>query len=293
MTVVLRTRAELRDWLQATTGPRAVVLTMGALHAGHRALMQAARAELGAGGTLVTTVFVNPAQFGPNEDFEQYPRTLEADVDLCRANGVDAVFAPEVDEVYPADEEVKDYEPGPLATELEGAARPGHFAGVLKVVSRLLQLTDADVTFFGEKDFQQLTLVRRLVQVEPRLAKCRVVGVPIQRDADGLALSSRNRYLSDEQRQQALAIPETIALVRRLCEDGLDAAQAARIGRGFLATSPGITVDYVVVRSVGLGPQPLEGEGRVLIAARVGGTRLLDNGPVMVKPNAAQDPSNA
>lgn len=287
MTVVLRTRAELRHWLASTAGPRAVVLTMGALHDGHAALMQAARAEVASGGTLLTTVFVNPAQFGPDEDFTKYPRTLDADVALCSAHGVDAVFAPEVDEVYPADEPVTEYEPGPLASDLEGASRPGHFAGVLKVVSRLLQLTDADVTCFGEKDFQQLTLVRHLVQIEPRLAKCRVVGVPIQRDTDGLALSSRNRYLSEEQRRQALAIPETIALVQRLCEDGLSATHAAKVGRGFLATAPGVEVDYVVVRSLTLGAEPMEGEGRVLIAARVGGTRLLDNAPVHLKPSNA------
>ncbi len=283
MTAVLRTRAELRAWLDGSEGPRAVVLTMGALHAGHQALMQAARAEIGTTGTLLTTIFVNPAQFGPNEDFDKYPRTFDADFELCSAIGVDAVFAPDVLEVYPLDEEVTDYELGVLARELEGASRPGHFAGVLKVVSRLLQLTDADVTFFGEKDFQQLTLVRYLIEMEPRLAKCRVVGVPIRRDSDGLALSSRNRYLNDEQRAQALAIPQAIALVQRLCEDGLGAGQAERVGRGFLSTAPGVEVDYLVVRTMGLMAQPLEGEGRVLIAARVGGTRLLDNGPVHLK----------
>ncbi|MHB0928573.1 MAG: pantoate--beta-alanine ligase [Candidatus Nanopelagicales bacterium] len=287
MTELLGTRAELAAWLASTAGTRAVVLTMGALHAGHEALMRAARAEVGESGTVLTTIFVNPAQFGPHEDFAEYPRTLEADLARCVANGIDAVFAPEVLEVYPPDEEITEYEPGPLANELEGAARPGHFAGVLKVVSRLLQLTEADVTFFGEKDYQQLTLVRRLMRMEPRLANCRVVAVPIMRAPDGLALSSRNRYLSAEQRTQALAIPETIALVRQLCADGLTAEQAAHVGRGFLRTSPGVTLDYVVVRSVGLGTAPAVGEARVLVAARVGHTRLLDNGPVIIKGHEA------
>ncbi len=287
MTELLRTRAELAAWLASTGGTRAVVLTMGALHAGHESLMKAARAEVGDAGTVLTTIFVNPAQFGPNEDFARYPRTLDADLARCVANGIDAVFAPDEVEVYPPDEEITEYEPGPLANELEGAARPGHFAGVLKVVSRLLLLTDADVTFFGEKDYQQLTLVRRLLQMEPRLAKCRVVAVPIMRGPDGLALSSRNRYLSEEQHAQALAIPETIALVRQLCADGLTGEQAAQVGRGFLKTSPGVTVDYVVVRSVGLGIAPAVGEARVLVAARVGDTRLLDNGPVIIKGHEA------
>lgn len=286
MTVLLHTRAELADWLASTQGPRGVVLTMGALHDGHLSLVDAARAEVGS-GTVLVTVFVNPTQFGPNEDFEKYPRTLDDDVARCAAAGVDAVFAPSVDEVYPADEVITDYEPGPLGETLEGAIRPGHFAGVLKVVSRLLQLTQADVTCFGEKDYQQLTLVRRLPELEPALAGCRFVGVPIKRDPDGLAMSSRNRYLTDEERAAALALPETIELVRRLCADGIPATDAARFGKGFLATSPGVTPDYVVVLSPDMTAAPHVGEGRVMLAARVGTTRLLDNGPVTLMARTA------
>lgn len=286
MTVVLRSHSELADWLASTQGPRGVVLTMGALHEGHISLMHAARAEVGA-GTVLVTVFVNPTQFGPSEDFAKYPRTLDDDVTLCAVAGVDAVYAPSVDEVYPDDETITDYEPGPLGETLEGAIRPGHFAGVLKVVSRLLQLTKADVTCFGEKDYQQLTLVRRLPELEPALANCRFVGVPIKRDADGLALSSRNRYLSDEERAAALALPQTIELVRKLCADGIAAADAARFGKGFLATSPGVTADYVVVLSPDMSPAPHDGEARVILAARVGTTRLLDNGPVTMTARTA------
>ncbi len=283
MTVVLHTRAELRAWLDRTRGPRGVVLTMGALHDGHVALMRAARAEVGDAGTVLVTVFVNPTQFGPGEDFTRYPRTLDDDVARCTAAGVDAVFAPDVHEVYPEDEEVPTYDPGPLADDLEGAIRPGHFVGVLTVVARLLRLTEADVTCFGEKDYQQLALVRRLPELEPALAQCRFVGVPIVRDADGLAGSSRNRYLTAEERVQALVIPESVRLVRELCADGIPAAQAERVGRGFLSTSPGVTVDYVVVRSETLGPAPVAGPARVLVAARVGTTRLLDNGPIEIR----------
>lgn len=287
MTVVLHTRTELRDWLASTQGPRGVVLTMGALHAGHLSLVDGVRAELGGAGTVLVTVFVNPTQFGPGEDFDKYPRTLDDDVARCASAGVDAVFAPSVDEVYPEAEAVTDYEPGPLATVLEGAIRPGHFAGVLKVVSRLLQLTKADVTCFGEKDYQQLTIVKRLNELEPALRDCRIVGAPILRDPDGLAMSSRNRYLSDEERAAALAIPQCIEYVRNLCADGIPAAQAERAGRGFLATSPGLVPDYVVVRDLDLGDAPAEGEARVLVAARVGSTRLLDNGPVTLKARTA------
>lgn len=280
MTRLLRTRQALDAWLQERPATRGVVLTMGALHDGHMRLVDRVREEVGDEGTVLVTVFVNPTQFGPNEDFAKYPRTLDADLDLCAQHGVDAVFAPEVDEVYPSGEEVPVPDPGTLATELEGAIRPGHFAGVLQVVYRLLQWTAADVTCFGEKDYQQLALVRRMAR--DLLPSCRIVGVPIVRDADGLAMSSRNRYLTQVERANALAIPHTIHLVQQACADGYSAQAAALEGFNALVTSPGISVDYVVVRDVDLGPAGTRGEGRVLIAARVGSTRLLDNAHVML-----------
>lgn len=279
MTVLLRTRSELREWLAQTSGPRGVVLTMGALHDGHMSLVDAARHEA-PDGTVLVTIFVNPAQFGPSEDFAKYPRTLDDDLALCTANGVDAVFAPSVDEVYPADEVVREYEPGPIAAELEGKVRPGHFAGVLKVVSRLLQLTNADVTCFGEKDYQQSVVVRQLNRLEPSLEHVRFIGVPTMRDHDGLALSSRNRYLSELERQQALAVPQCLAFVQQACAAGFSAQSAALEGFAQLAQAPGVSVDYVTVRAQDLGPAPAVGIGRVLIAARVGSTRLLDNAAV-------------
>lgn len=281
MTILLRTRSELREWLAQTRGPRGVVLTMGALHAGHLSLVDAARHEV-PNGTVLVTVFVNPAQFGPNEDFARYPRMLDADFALCEAHGVDAVFAPTVDEVYPDEETVRDYEPGPVAVELEGKSRPGHFAGVLKVVSRLLQLTQADVTCFGEKDYQQLVVVRQLNALEPALAHVRFVGVPTLRDPDGLALSSRNRYLSDVERGQALALPRCIQLVQQLCATGISGQSAAFEGFTRLLQAPGVVVDYVTVRAQDLGPAPATGIGRVLVAAKVGSTRLIDNAEVVL-----------
>lgn len=279
MTVLLTSNSELETWLSNAPGPRAVVLTMGALHDGHMALVERARSEAPDGSVLLT-VFVNPAQFGPGEDFECYPRTLDHDLELCTKYGVDAVFAPAVEDVYPANESVPDFDPGPLADELEGKARPGHFAGVLKVVARLLRLTRADVTCFGEKDYQQLVVVQQLNALDPALRQVRFIGVPIKRDGDGLALSSRNRYLSEVERQQALAIPRCVELVQQACSSGISAQSAALEGFTALLESPGVSVDYVTVRSVDLGPAPLRGQGRVLIAAKVGTTRLLDNGPV-------------
>lgn len=281
MTRVLTSNAELAAWLSETSGPRGVVLTMGALHEGHMALVQRARTEV-QHGTVLLTIFVNPTQFGPNEDFTKYPRTLDADVAMCSAHGVDAVFAPAVDDIYPSDAPVREYDPGALGAELEGKSRPGHFNGVLKVVSRLLQLTAADVTCFGEKDYQQFVLVQRLNELEPALTHVRFIGVPTMRETDGLALSSRNRYLSGLEREQALAIPRCIELVQQACSEGISAQSAALEGFNALLTAPGVTVDYVTVRAADLGPAPTRGIGRVLVAARVGSTRLIDNAEVVL-----------
>lgn len=281
MTRLLTSNAELAAWLAETTGPRGVVLTMGALHEGHMSLVKRAREEV-PNGTVLVTIFVNPTQFAANEDFSKYPRTLEADVALCNDHGVDAVFAPSVDDIYPPDSEIRQYEPGDLGSELEGKARPGHFAGVLTVVSRLLQLTAADVTCFGEKDYQQFVLVQQLNDLESALANVRFIGVPTARDSDGLALSSRNRYLSPLERQQALAIPQCIQLVQQACADGVSAQAASLEGFNALVLAPGVSVDYVTVRGADLGPAPTRGVGRVLVAARVGSTRLIDNAEVIL-----------
>ncbi|MDW4906977.1 pantoate--beta-alanine ligase [Streptomyces sp. ADMS] len=189
-------------------GHNAVVMTMGALHEGHATLIRAAREHVGPKGFVTVTVFVNPLQFGQGEDLDRYPRTLDADVELAGQAGADAVFAPSVAEVYPGGEPQVRISSGPMGERLEGATRPGHFDGVLTVVGKLLHLTRPDVAFFGQKDAQQLAMIRRMVRdlnfgVE-------IVGVPTVREADGLALSSRNRYLSPEDRRTALALSQAL-----------------------------------------------------------------------------------
>ncbi|HEU0040773.1 MAG TPA: pantoate--beta-alanine ligase [Jiangellaceae bacterium] len=246
----------------------AVVMTMGALHDGHRQLMRAARerAEF-----VLVTVFVNPLQFGPDEDFEKYPRTLEADVEACRAEGVSVVFAPSRDEIYPGGAPQITMDAGPLGNILEGASRPGHFAGMLTVVQKLLMLTRADLAFYGEKDFQQLALIRRMV-ADLELG-VEIVGVPTVREPDGLAMSSRNRYLSADERRQALALSQALREGAAHTDPGAVLAAATKI----LNDEPGVRVDYLALTGANLGPAPAEGPARLLVAARVGATRLIDN----------------
>ncbi|EMF57157.1 MULTISPECIES: pantoate--beta-alanine ligase [Streptomyces] len=205
-TTVLRTADELHA--RAGAGRRAVVMTMGALHEGHATLIRTAREIAGGTGEVVVTVFVNPLQFGAGEDLDRYPRTLDADVELAEAAGADVVFAPAVDEVYPGGEPQVRITAGPMGERLEGAARPGHFDGMLTVVAKLLHLTRPDVALYGQKDAQQLALIRRMVR--DLNFRMDIVGVPTVREDDGLALSSRNRYLSTEERRTALALSQAL-----------------------------------------------------------------------------------
>ena len=263
--IVATTRAELaaaREKLDRTVG---VVPTMGALHDGHEALIRAARARA---EHVLVTIFVNPLQFGPNEDFDRYPRTLDRDLAICARSGVDLVFAPDRAQMYPAGEPIVRVNPGPLGEILEGASRPGFFHGVLTVVLKLFHLTRPDLAFFGEKDYQQLTLIRRMVRDTD--LPIEIVGVPTVREPDGLALSSRNRYLSPEQRRAALALS---AALRAGATGDLDAARAQL---------KGVEVDYLALTAPDLGPPPVHGPARLLVAARVGTTRLIDNAPVEV-----------
>lgn len=271
--VVARTRAELAEAQARQHGNVGVVMTMGALHAGHAALIRAARERC---ATLVVTVFVNPLQFGPAEDFDRYPRTLQADVELCATEGVDIVFAPSPEVVYPVPAEVR-IDPGPLGDELEGATRPGHFAGVLTVVHKMLHIVrDVDQAFFGEKDYQQLVLIRRMARDLD--LPWRVVAVPTVREVDGLALSSRNRYLSTSERRSALALS---AALRAGVAAGPRGAQAVLdTAGGVLRTEPGVKLDYLALRAPDLGPAPDRGAARLLVAGWVGTTRLIDNMPL-------------
>ncbi|WP_330174353.1 pantoate--beta-alanine ligase [Streptomyces sp. NBC_01498] len=227
------TRAEL-DALREHSPPgarTAVVMTMGALHEGHAALVRAARAHVGPTGLVVATVFVNPLQFGAGEDLDRYPRTLEADLRIARSAGADAVFAPSVDEVYPGGAPQVRISAGPSGERLEGAVRPGHFDGMLTVVAKLLHLTRPDAAFYGQKDAQQLALIRRMAR--DLNFPVEIVGVPTVREPDGLALSSRNRYLSAPERRTALALSRALFAAR----DRLGAQHALRARAASAPTS--------------------------------------------------------
>jgi len=266
---VARTRAELADALAARGGV-AFVPTMGALHDGHVQLMKHARPL---GDVLVTSIFVNPTQFAPGEDFEAYPRDVDADLERCAEAGVDVVFAPAVEVVYPGgtDDTVM-VDPGPLGTVLEGAARPTHFRGVLTVVAKFFGLVRPDVAVFGEKDYQQLVLIRAMA--EALCLGVDVVGCPTVREVDGLAMSSRNRYLSADERRRAAAVNRALRAGQEAAPAGVEAALAA--ARAVLL-DVGITPDYLVVTDTSLGAPVPGQEARMLVAARVGAPRLLDN----------------
>ena len=256
----------------------AVVMTMGALHDGHAELIRAARRRVGAEGRIIVTNFVNPTQFGEGEDFDRYPRSLVIDNALCESAGADIVFAPGVEDVYGTSDlstlgDQVQVDPGPLGTELEGAARPGHFRGVVTVVTKLLHLTSPDLAYFGEKDYQQLVVLTRMV-ADLRFP-LEIVPVPTVREADGLAMSSRNQYLSDSERATARLIP--LALQAVVDAGALGERAAIDAGLAVLARDESIDLDYLVIRAPDLSPAPAAGSARVLIAARLGSTRLLDN----------------
>ncbi|GAA2131501.1 pantoate--beta-alanine ligase [Nocardioides bigeumensis] len=287
--VVTTTRAELDAVLApARAAGRRVgfVATMGALHAGHASLMARVR-QLVDDGPVVVSIFVNPTQFGAGEDLDRYPRTLDDDLAMCAREGVDVVFAPSVEEVYPrgvstgsATVDAVTVEPGSLAERYEGASRPGHFRGVLTVVAKLFGLVRPDVTVFGQKDYQQLVLVRRMSA--DLCLRVEVLGGDTVREPDGLALSSRNRYLSPTERTQALALSRALRAAQTAAVDGPAAALAAVLG--VLDDADGVEVDYVAVTDRDLGDLPVHvppgTEGRALVAARVGTTRLIDNVPL-------------
>jgi pantoate--beta-alanine ligase len=267
-TRVVRTRGELRTSRDALSGTVGVVMTMGALHEGHRALIRDAREHA---DSVLVTIFVNPLQFGPNEDFDRYPRTFDQDLEICRTERVDLVFAPDRDEMYPGGEPEVRIDAGRLGGILEGASRPGHFDGVLTVVCKLLLLTRADLAFFGEKDYQQLALIKQMVRDLEIPVDVR--GVPTVREPDGLALSSRNRYLTAEQRRAALALSRAL----REGAAQTDADSVRTVASKILSEGTGIAVDYLALTDPALGPAPSVGPARLLVAARVGTTRLIDN----------------
>jgi pantoate--beta-alanine ligase len=254
----------------------ALVPTMGALHDGHRELIRHARLAPGASVTAVS-IFVNPLQFGAGEDLDRYPRPLEADLEVLRSEGVELAFTPGVDTMYPAGAETRVH-PGPLGDELEGAVRPGHFAGVLTVVAKLFGIVAPDVAFFGEKDYQQLVLVRRMARDLDLPTS--VVGVPTVREPDGLALSSRNAYLSPDDRARAAVLNRALAAGAGVSARGPQAVLDA--ARAVLAQESALDVDYLELRDTDLRPDPVAGRARLLVAARLGTTRLIDNTAVQL-----------
>ena len=253
----------------------ALVPTMGALHAGHRELIR--RAKRLPNNVVATSIFVNPLQFGEGEDFEAYPRPLDADLAVLGEDGVEIAFTPAADALY-AEGATVTVHPGPLGDELEGLVRPGHFAGVLTVVAKLFNLLRPDYALFGEKDYQQLVLIKRMVR--DLNIDTHVIGVPTVRERDGLALSSRNVYLTPEQREDAIVLSAALTAGAFVGRDGADAV--LETAWKTLAARPAVEVDYLELRGTDLGPAPVDGEARLLIAARVGSTRLIDNVPVLL-----------
>ncbi|NWO10438.1 pantoate--beta-alanine ligase [Chromohalobacter salexigens] len=272
--------AELRAHLNLPRrdGQRiALVPTMGNLHAGHLALVDAARRDA---DVVVATIFVNPLQFGAGEDFERYPRTLEADTQALARHGCDIVFAPSANTLYPQGRDHQTQVSVPQVSEgLCGANRPGHFAGVATVVSLLFHLVQPDTAYFGRKDYQQLTVIRKMVT--DLHFPIDIVGVPTQRAEDGLALSSRNAYLSTAERQRAPALYRVLCQVRDALQGDEPPASALREGLASLAAE-GFKPDYLELRRTqDLGPIALETrETILLVAAHLGTTRLIDNLPV-------------
>jgi len=277
--MLIRTRKGLVAARAALAEPVVLVPTMGALHDGHRSPLRLARELAGQGGSVLVSVFVNPLQFGPGEDFERYPRSLEQDLAVCAEEGVSAVFSPDRAQIYPAEPMVT-VNPGPLGRVLEGKSRPGFFDGVLTVVLKLFQLTRPDTGVFGAKDAQQLALIRQMV-TDLDLG-VRIEAAPLFRDPDGLAASSRNSYLSPAERASALALSEALAAGCALAAHGSAAvlAGARAVLDAAASANPPVELDYLVLvdarsfTEAGLG---YRGAATLLVAAKVGRTRLIDN----------------
>ena len=301
--ILTHTRAELADALTRLPGTKALVMTMGALHNGHLQLVREAR-ELA--DHVIVTIFVNPTQFAPGEDFDAYPRTLDADMDALETVGADLVWAPAPQDVYPTPATVT-IDPGPIARVLEGKTRPTHFAGVALVCTKVVNLVRPDVALYGQKDAQQLAVLRTVfAQLD---IPVRVHPVPIVRAEDGVALSSRNQYLSDDERIRARALSRALRRGAEAAEAGATPAQIVAECRSVIDAEGGIDLDYIALVDAGTfeilaGTESVpvgEGvaaptilsdgsrEGRILIAAKVGTTRLIDNMEVPLRDASGPD----
>ena len=268
--ILLKTTQKLKKWREGITGSLGFVPTMGALHAGHLSLLQASKAQ---NSHTLLSIFVNPTQFGANEDFGKYPRTLESDIAL--AQGVDAIFAPEISEMYPNKDEITLNPPKSMGSVYEGAIREGHFAGVLQVVLKLFNLSSPTRAYFGKKDAQQLLILQKMCK--DFLLPLEIVPCEIVRDTDGLALSSRNVYLSKEERALALSIPQTLQKIASLIAQGeSDVAKLYDFGMNELKD---LQVDYLAFCNHSLEPiqSIIPSQTLILLTCKVGNTRLLDN----------------
>ena len=279
------TQAALAAARALMSGPVVLAPTMGALHDGHAQLLRAARTLAGPRGSVIVSIFVNPLQFGQAEDLDRYPRTLDEDLAVCARAGADLVFAPSAAQMYPGGRPEVTVDPGPAGQRFEGEFRPGFFGGVLTVVLKLLHLTRPAVAVFGQKDAQQLTLVRRMVTdlnldvvIEP---------VPTVRDDDGLATSSRNRYLSAADRAVALSLPRALLAGQGAAARGADEVLAA--ARDVLRAEPALAVDYVALVDPGTFGPAGPGPALLIAAARAGATRLIDNMALVLPAEGAGD----
>jgi pantoate--beta-alanine ligase len=280
MTQLVHGNSELRLAMNGLGSNICLVPTMGALHDGHAALIAAGKEFVGKDGCVVVSDFVNPKQFGQNEDFEKYPRNIEQDLKVARSAGAHILWAPSVEDVYPGQWPL-DIETDPRFEILEGKSRSGHFAAVLEVVTRLFNIVQPNIAVFGEKDFQQLVFISEIAKKrEPQIG---ILAVPTKRDFDGLALSSRNVYLSSDQRNVAHLIPDALKQGVLLASKGADLQEIKESVKEVISRSNLIEIEYVEILNNELKELIPGVVGRILIAAKLGNTRLIDNMPILLK----------
>ena len=280
MTQLVHGNSELRLAMNGLGSNICLVPTMGALHEGHAALIAAGKEFVGKDGCVVVSDFVNPKQFGQNEDFEKYPRNIEQDLKVARSAGAHILWAPSVEDVYPGQWPM-DIETDPRFEILEGKSRSGHFAAVLEVVTRLFNIVQPNIAVFGEKDFQQLVFISEMAKKrEPQIG---ILAVPTKRDFDGLALSSRNVYLSSDQRNVAHLIPDALKHGVLLASKGADLPEIKESVKEIISKSNLIEIEYVEILNNELNELIPGVVGRILIAAKLGNTRLIDNMTILLK----------
>ena len=280
MTQLVHGNSELRLALNGLGSNICLVPTMGALHDGHAALIAAGKEFVGKDGCVVVSDFVNPKQFGQNEDFEKYPRNIDQDLKIAHGAGAHILWAPSVEDVYPGQWPL-DIETDPRFEILEGKSRSGHFAAVIEVVTRLFNIVQPNIAVFGEKDFQQLVFISEMAKKrEPQIG---ILAVPTKRDFDGLALSSRNVYLSSDQRNVAHLIPEALKQGVLLASKGANTQEIKESVKEVISRSNLIEIEYVEILNNELYDLIPGVVGRILIAAKLGNTRLIDNMPILLK----------